>query len=104
MNVIDRRSVLLLLAQGFAFPFLACDSSAVAETAAFPEERVIASVSGYGNTGNEAKADAEKKAREISGGTYVVEKVSHQRNGEKWLYQLKFSYAKRAELRRMSNS
>ncbi len=104
MNLIDRRSVLLLLVHGFAFQFLACESSAVAETVAFAEERVIASVSGYGNTGNEAKADAEKKAREISGGTYVVEKVSHQRNGEKWLYQLKFSYVKPSELRRIPNS
>lgn len=94
MNSIVRRSVLLLLVHGFAFHFLACESSAVAETAVLAEERVIASVSGYGNTGNEAKADAEKKARERSGGTYVVEKVSHQRNGEKWLYQLKFSYIK----------
>jgi len=94
MKIIDRRSVLLLFAHGLAFPYLACESSAVAGAAVLAEERVVELVNGYGNTGNEAKADAEKKAREISGGTYVVEKVSHQRNGEKWLYQLKFSYIK----------
>lgn len=104
MNSVDRRSVLLLVVHGFVFHFLACESPAVAGTAVLAEERVIASVSGYGNTGNEAKADAEKQAREISGGTYVVEKVSHQRNGEKWLYQLRFSYAKPSELRRIPNS
>jgi len=100
MKIIDRRSVLLLLAHGLAFHSLACESSALAGTAALAEERLVASVSGYGNTGNEAKADAEKKAREISGGEYVVEKVSHQRNGEKWLYQLKFSYVKPSESNR----
>ena len=104
MNIIDRRCVLLMLVHGFAFQFLACGSSAVAGTAVLAEERVIASVSGYGNTGNEAKADAEKKAREISGGAYVVEKVSRQRNGKKWLYQLRFSYVKPSELRRTPNS
>lgn len=76
MKVTDRHRLLLLLVQGFAFPFLACESSAIAATAALAEERVIASVSGYGNTGNEAKADAEKKAREISDKTHLRSEVS----------------------------
>jgi len=94
MNPIHRRTVLLLFVSCLAFHFLACESSARAGTALLAGERVNDTVWGKGATGNEAKADAEKQAREKSGGDYVVVKVEVKRLGEIYHYTLRFSYAK----------
>ena len=94
MNSIYRRSMLLLFVYCLAFNFLACESSARAGTVLLAEERVTDTVWGKGETGNEAKADAENQARQKSGGNYVVVKVEVLRIGERYNYHLIFSYTK----------
>ena len=86
--------MLLFFVSCFAFHFLAFESSARAGTVQLAEERVTTSVWGIGVGGNEAKADAEKKAREKAGGDYVVVKVEVKRIADRYHYQLIFSYAK----------
>ena len=86
--------MLLLFVYSLAFHCLASESSTRAETVMLAEERVTDSVWGKGAGGNEAKADAENRARQKSGGDFVVVKVEVKRVGEQYNYHLTFSYAK----------
>lgn len=95
MKSIYRRSALLFFVSCFAFYFLAFESSSArAETVTSAEERVTTMVWGVAETGNKAKADAEKKARQKAGGDYVVVKVEVRRIADRYHYHLIFSYPK----------